>query len=90
MVVSPSIKDDSALFQLAKNTSIPIVSEIELSSWFCKAPIIAVTGTNGKSTIVTLIGKMLEESGKSAIVCGNIGDAFSDNVANIRQNQTIV
>lgn len=90
MVVSPSIKDDSALLKFAKNTSMPIVSEIELASWFCKAPIVAVTGTNGKSTIVTLIGKMLNESGKSAIVCGNIGDAFSGNVADIREDQVIV
>ena len=90
MVVSPSIKDDSALLKLAKNMSIPIVSEIELASWFCKAPIIAVTGTNGKSTIVTLIGKMLDESGKSTVVCGNIGDAFSGKVADIREDQIVV
>ncbi len=90
IVVSPGVKDGSDILDIAESRSIPIISEIELASWFCKGPIIAVTGTNGKSTIVTLIGLMLEASGKRPVVCGNIGKAFSEAVLDIREGQPAV
>ena len=53
-----------------------IISEIELASRFTQTPIIAVTGTNGKSTVTTLIGKILERTGKKVAVGGNLGAPF--------------
>jgi len=90
IVVSPGVKDDSDILDIAKKRSIPIISEIELASWFCKGPIIAVTGTNGKSTIVTLTGLMLKASGKEPVVCGNIGKVFSGGVLDIIERQPAV
>jgi len=78
MVVSPGVPSDSPVLQDAARNGIPVISEIELACFFCKAPIIAVTGTNGKTTTTTLIGEMLKAAGKATIVAGNIGRAFSD------------
>lgn len=90
VVVSPGVTDSSPAIVMANESSIPIVSEIELASWFCRAPIIAVTGTNGKSTIVTLIGLMLKASGKRPAVCGNIGEAFCGKVLDISSEEIAV
>ncbi len=50
-----------------------VASEIELAFWLTKRPVIAVTGTNGKTTTTTMIGDILRAAGKAADVCGNIG-----------------
>lgn len=73
LVVSPGIPKDHRLLQEIGQRGIPIIGEIELAGWFLRAPIIAVTGTNGKSTTVRLIGSILQQSGKRAFVGGNLG-----------------
>ncbi|MBN2140457.1 MAG: UDP-N-acetylmuramoyl-L-alanine--D-glutamate ligase [Desulfovibrionaceae bacterium] len=50
-----------------------VVAELELASWFVEAPIVAVTGTNGKTTTCTLISRILAEAGKKVFTGGNIG-----------------
>ncbi len=90
LVVSPGVRDSAEPLTIARSLSIPVVGEIELASWFSKADIIAVTGTNGKSTIVTLIGLMLKASGKDPLVCGNIGKAFSGLVLSVKKHQPII
>jgi UDP-N-acetylmuramoylalanine--D-glutamate ligase len=57
-----------------------MVSEVELASWYAKAPIIGITGTNGKSTVTALIGAMLAASGKPTFVGGNFGRPFIEAV----------
>jgi UDP-N-acetylmuramoylalanine--D-glutamate ligase len=73
LVVSPGVSKDHYFLQQAHQKNIPVIGEIELASWFLHAPIIAVTGTNGKSTTVRLIGSILQESGKHVFVGGNLG-----------------
>ena len=73
LVVSPGVPKEHPFLAQAFQQHIPVIGEIELASWFLKAPIIAVTGTNGKSTTVRLIGAILQESGKHAFVGGNLG-----------------
>ncbi|MEO8324231.1 MAG: UDP-N-acetylmuramoyl-L-alanine--D-glutamate ligase [Nitrospirota bacterium] len=73
LVVSPGVPKDHRLLKEIGERGIPIIGEIELAGWFLRAPIIAVTGTNGKSTTVRLIGSILEHSGKRAFVGGNLG-----------------
>jgi UDP-N-acetylmuramoylalanine--D-glutamate ligase len=73
LVVSPGVPEDHPVLQRARQQDIPVIGEIELASWFLHAPIIAVTGTNGKSTTVRLIGSILQESGKHVFVGGNLG-----------------
>jgi UDP-N-acetylmuramoylalanine--D-glutamate ligase len=90
IVLSPGVKENSIPLGIACRKAIPIVSEIEIASWFCKGDIAAVTGTNGKTTITTLIGLMLKASGKSPLVCGNIGSAFSESVLSVKKKQPVV
>lgn len=73
LVVSPGVPKDHRLLKEIGQRGIPIIGEIELAGWFLRAPIIAVTGTNGKSTTVRLIGSILQQSGKQAFVGGNLG-----------------
>ncbi|MDD4179028.1 MAG: UDP-N-acetylmuramoyl-L-alanine--D-glutamate ligase [Candidatus Margulisbacteria bacterium] len=73
IVVSPGVHLDIPVLEEAKKRNIPIISEIELASRFLTKPIIAITGTNGKTTTTTLIGEMLKAGGKKIAVAGNIG-----------------
>jgi UDP-N-acetylmuramoylalanine--D-glutamate ligase len=73
IVVSPGIHLDIPILEKAKSQGIPIISEIELASRLLTKPIIAVTGTNGKTTVTTLIGELLKAGGKKVAVAGNIG-----------------
>ncbi len=77
LVVSPGVPESTGPIQWAIARRIPILSEIEFAFHFCPAPIVAVTGTNGKSTAITLIAELLKASGRPAIACGNLGIPFS-------------
>ncbi len=73
LVVSPGVPKDHAGVRHVHQQNIPVIGEIELAAWFLRVPIIAVTGTNGKSTTVRLIGAILQASGKQVFVGGNLG-----------------
>jgi len=73
IVLSPGVPSDLKILDEARKRDIPIISELELGFWFAKAPIIAVTGTNGKTTTTTLIGEILKNDGKNITLAGNIG-----------------
>ena len=77
VVVSPGVPESSPPLRWAMEQGVPILSEIELAFLFCASPVVAVTGTNGKSTTVTLIAEVLKASGRSAVACGNLGNPFS-------------
>ena len=74
IVMSPGIHIDIPVIKDAKSRGVPVISEIELAFNFIKKPIIAVTGTNGKTTTVSLISEMLKSSGKRTVAAGNIGN----------------
>ena len=78
VVISPGVPYRMAALERVRRRGVKVISELELASRFLSAPILAVTGTNGKSTTVTLIGKMLAEQGKRAFVGGNLGTALSE------------
>jgi len=84
MIVSPGIPQNSEIIQIAVNKGIHVFSELEVASWFCPGKIVSITGTNGKTTTTTIIGKILNGSGLNCFVCGNIGTAFSDIVSAMR------
>ncbi len=73
IVLSPGVPGDLEILKEAKKRNIPIISELELGYWFAKAPIIAVTGTNGKTTTTTLIGEILKNGERNIVLAGNIG-----------------
>ena len=78
VVISPGVPTQLDALNRVRARGIRVIGELELASRFVTAPIVAVTGTNGKSTTVTLIGKFLQESGKRAFVGGNLGIAASE------------
>jgi len=78
IVLSPGVDIHASFLEKAHKQRIQIISEIELASRFTQTPIIAVTGTNGKSTVTTLIGDILKQAGKKVAVGGNLGTPFID------------
>ena len=78
VVISPGVPYRLASLEAVRRRGVKVIGELELASQFIRSPILAVTGTNGKSTTVTLIGKFLAESGKRAFVGGNLGTALSE------------
>ena len=76
LIPSPGVPQENPLLQAAARRGIEILSEIELGYRFMRAPLIAITGTNGKSTTTSLIGAMLKAAGANAFVGGNIGAAL--------------
>jgi len=73
VVASPGVPPFHPLLTVAREQGVQLWSEIELAFRACVAPIVAVTGTNGKSTVTTLIGRIFEAAGVPVAVCGNIG-----------------
>jgi UDP-N-acetylmuramoylalanine--D-glutamate ligase len=69
VVVSPGVPLEHPVFRLGR----PLVGELELGARAAEVPVVAITGTNGKTTVVTLVTAMLERSGRLALACGNIG-----------------
>jgi len=77
IVVSPGIPGSIPLLVKARSLGIEVISEIELAYNFLKSPVIAITGTNGKTTTTKLIKEILTEGGYKAISAGNIGNPLS-------------
>ena len=73
VVTSPGVPGSSTLLTEADRRRIPVIGELELGSRFVGAPIVAVTGTNGKSTVTTLIGEIFKAAGRRVFVGGNLG-----------------
>jgi UDP-N-acetylmuramoylalanine--D-glutamate ligase len=74
IVVSPGVDLNIEPIQKAIQQGVKVISEIELAYHFIHVPIIAVTGTNGKTTTTLLIGEMLKEDGRKVGVGGNVGE----------------
>jgi UDP-N-acetylmuramoylalanine--D-glutamate ligase len=76
VVPSPGVPAENPLIGEARARKVPVFSEIELAYRFFPAPLVAITGTNGKSTTTTLIGEMIKASGRKVFVGGNLGMPF--------------
>ncbi len=72
VVVSPGVAEDAEPMMIVKRCGLPVVDELDLASVFVPGEIVAVTGTNGKSTTTTLIARMLENAGRRVFVGGNL------------------
>ncbi len=90
LVPSPGAPSSIPLLQQAFAAGLPVYSEIEVASWFCRAPVLAVTGTNGKTTTVRLLGHLFRQAGKRAFVGGNIGYPFSNFAEDARPDDLVV
>ena len=78
IVVSPGVPLDMEELAAARNAGREIIGEFGLAAAFLGIPVIAVTGTNGKTTVTQLIGKLLEEAGRNVFVGGNIGTPLTE------------
>ena len=79
IVVSPGVPEIPEL-AAARAAGVAITGELELASRFVRAPVVAITGTNGKSTTTTLIGEMLRATGRPTFVGGNLGEPLAEAV----------
>ena len=77
-VVSPGIPPDHYVFNELRRLCISIMSDIGLGAELNTAPVTAITGTNGKTTTVEMLGRIYSEAGIRAAVCGNIGVSFAE------------
>ncbi|MDQ4070898.1 MAG: UDP-N-acetylmuramoyl-L-alanine--D-glutamate ligase [Actinomycetota bacterium] len=82
VVPSPGVPASHPVYGLAHAAGIPVRGEVELASRWSTVPLVAVTGTNGKTTVTSLIADMLSSSGVPSIAAGNIGLPLCDAVAN--------
>lgn len=80
LILSPGVPSTSSIAENYKEAGKMIYSEIEVASWFNESPITAVTGSNGKTSVINWLAHTWKLAGKVHIACGNIGTAFSDQV----------
>ncbi|MBA2650897.1 MAG: UDP-N-acetylmuramoyl-L-alanine--D-glutamate ligase [Tatlockia sp.] len=78
IIASPGVALNEPFLQQASRLNIPVYGDIECLARELKEPVIAITGTNGKSTVTTLVGEMAKEAGLSVAVAGNIGSPVLD------------
>ena len=77
VVLSPGVAIDHEIPLAAKKLGKRVTGELELAPSFCPAPIIAVTGTNGKTTTCTMIDAVLKKAKLNSVLCGNVGTPLS-------------
>ncbi|MDA8418035.1 MAG: UDP-N-acetylmuramoyl-L-alanine--D-glutamate ligase [Desulfobacteraceae bacterium] len=78
ILLSPGVPHDLPVWERAKDKAIPVIGELALAPRYLRTPVIAVTGTNGKTTVTTLTGDLLKGAGKKVFVGGNIGTPLTD------------
>lgn len=89
IVISPGIPPNAEPLRWAADYGIPVISELELGYMFCNAPIVAVTGTNGKSTTVCLLHEMFKANRIKSYLLGNIGRPICEDIMNIPPNAVL-
>jgi UDP-N-acetylmuramoylalanine--D-glutamate ligase len=77
VVLSPGVAEREPVVRWAVDRGLPIWSELELGARLCRAPVVAITGTNGKTTTTEMIAAAMRTAGLDAAACGNIGYPFS-------------
>lgn len=89
IITSPGVPSNSEVLIKCFEKGIPVISELEFASQFCKGKIIAITGTNGKTTTTTLTAHTLNAAGIKCHLAGNIGNAFSEVVLDVKEEDFV-
>lgn len=90
VVTSPGVRPSNMLLTEAAERGLPVYSELEVASWLCAAPVIAITGSNGKTTTTAWAGWIYRHAGRHAQVGGNIGRAFSEFAEGMTKDQRAI
>ena len=90
IVISPGIASDQPFLQEARQNGARVIGEIELASRFIEEPIIAITGTNGKTTTTTLVGRLFNAASRNVFVGGNIGEPLVNYVLSGRKADLLI
>jgi UDP-N-acetylmuramoylalanine--D-glutamate ligase len=80
LVKSPGVPGSIPFLRAARELGVPVIAELELAFLEARGPVLAITGTNGKSTTTAWVGDIFREAGRRALVVGNIGRAMCDGV----------
>lgn len=89
IIVSPGVPSDAHVLEEAQKRNIKVVSELEFASRFCRGRIVAITGTNGKTTTTSLCGHLFNVCGHKTYTAGNIGLAFSEIVTDVKEDEFV-
>lgn len=90
LVISPGVPIDSDMVVSFEKRGIPVWGEIELAYAFSKGEVIAITGTNGKTTTTTLVGEIMSACKPSVFVVGNIGNPYTDIAMDTKEDSVVV
>ncbi|MCA0753827.1 UDP-N-acetylmuramoyl-L-alanine--D-glutamate ligase [Paenibacillus sp. N4] len=90
LIKNPGIPYSAPPVEQALKLGVEVITEVEAAYWLSPAPIIGITGSNGKTTTTTLIGKLLESAGMNPIVAGNIGRPLCEAALEASEDQWIV
>jgi UDP-N-acetylmuramoylalanine--D-glutamate ligase len=90
LVKNPGVPYSNPAVQKAVASAVPVITEVELAAAYIDIPIIGITGSNGKTTTTTIVGKILEKANIPALVAGNIGWALSDVIEDLPEKQWLV
>lgn len=90
IIISPGVSIYNPIIEYAKRKKIEVISELELGFRFCKNKIIAITGTNGKTTTVSLLYDIFKTAGYKVEKVGNIGNPLSSIVKNVKRNTILI
>ena len=90
VIISPGVPLSAPVVQEALRRGVPLTGEMEFASRFCPCPYVAVTGTNGKTTTVTLLQEIFRNAGRIAHAAGNIGYPLSKAVAEAKAEDMMV
>ncbi len=90
VVVSPGVPDVAGPVVDAASNGIPVYAELEVASWLCRGPIVAVTGSNGKTTTTSLVAHLVRDGGRQLVVAGNIGTPLSEFVDDVTPETVVV
>lgn len=90
VVVSPGVALDIEPLSAARRRDVPIVGEMAIAAQYLKTPVVAVTGTNGKTTVTTMLGDIFRASGKKVFVGGNIGNPVYNYLAGPQDADVVV
>lgn len=90
MVISPGIPVEHPAVALARSKGIEVIGEVELAYRLGRGHVVAVTGTNGKTTTTTLLGEIFKNAGRISYVVGNIGDPYSAYASQMKDDDMVV